>query len=190
MRLEKHQSGRSGPQRYSNIPGVVYPSSSNQPKEGYCPTTGKPYTSPPRWGITTQEAADMLGSGASAARVMLKKNKIPFHLVALEGASPRHYWKKDRVAQLCKNRPPLVDKKAQMGQFLSMNDVVDRVGVGRSTIIRAIQEEKLPSVKVRLMTEQGPQKRCFFRLSDVRKWWNQRRARAKRRSEQEEDLSL
>ncbi len=121
---------------------------------------------------------------------MLKKHKIPFQLVASEGASPRHYWKKDRVIQLSKQRPPLVNQRAQMSQFLSMNDVVDKVGVGRSTIIRAIQEEKLPSLKVRLMTEQGPQKRCFFRLSDVRKWWNQRRAIAKRRAEKEGDTPL
>ncbi len=183
MRSENDKRPSRSRQRYQGVPGVVYPSHELHVKPGYNPHTGQPYTAAPSKGITTQQAAEILGSSASAARVMLKKNKIPYQLVSIDGASPRHYWKKQRVESLSSKRPPLVENSSDMKRFLTMSDVVARSGTARSTVLRAVSDGQLSIVRVRMRTEQGPQKRCFFRLSDVRKWCNKRRAEARRREQ-------
>ncbi len=168
-----------GGKRYFNIPGVIYPKEVIQTRPGLSPENGKPYDVIPPWGITTDQAADILGCSHSAARIMMRRKRITFRLVAQDGRPPRIYWKKDRVEKIANEKEPLVQKDEIAGLLTTM-EAAKALNVGRSTIQRAIKSGKLKPVFLRCQSGQGPRRRCYLRVSDINKLRNHRMARIAR----------
>ncbi len=158
---------------WAKLPGVKYPPTDTRIPEGYNPKTREPYQDVPHGYITTPEAAELLHSGKSAARVKLMRLKMPFVLVQLEGKPPRYYWKKKRVLALSKRIAPLGTPE-MVADMLTTQEVCEVAGVVRSTVYRAIDTGELKKYTYRMLTEQGRQKRTYFTHEDVNAWVEKR----------------
>ncbi len=163
--------------RFYDIPGVVYPKEEITLRPGYSEETGSPFTSPPSWGITTKEAAVILGNGLTATRALLSKSKVRFQWVSRRSGTPLIYWNKKSVERLAKQRLPTLCSRADAQRYLSIGEAASIAEVGHSTIQRAVRAGQLPVLVVRVIVDgRGARKRCFFRRSELQKWVNQRRA--------------
>lgn len=182
--LVKRKLSGVGGKRYFDIPGVVYPDEVLKVKLGHCPKDGLPYSSPPSWGITTEHAAKILGCSSSAARIMLRRKKVYYHMVRCPSCPPIIYWKRDRVERIALEKLPLVPED-QIEQLLTTQQAADLLAVGRSTVQRAMKAQILNPVLVRINSPQGPRKRCFLRRDEVKKWGMHLRAKRLRVLEQQ-----
>ncbi len=146
--------------KWKTIPGVIFPEEESVVTKVVSPKKKRPCAMPPRDYITTKQAADILRSGYNAAQVKLRKREIKSVIVELEGIR-RRFWKKVEVEQLADKEPPYGSWE-DVKDMLSMEEFVSKVGVGRSTVMRAIRAGKLHSIAYRMPTAQGRQKRLFF----------------------------
>lgn len=185
--LVKRKLTGVGGKRYFDIPGVIYPTEVLKVKAGHCPKDGLPYNSPPAWGITTEQAAKILHCSPSAARIMLRRKKVYFHLVKCTTSPPVIYWKKDKVERIADEKLPLVSDDCTSG-LLSTHQAAELLRVGRSTIQRAMKAKILNPIHVRVPSEQGPRKRCFLRRDEVKKWGMHLRAKRLRILEESQDF--
>ncbi|MFI3243672.1 MAG: helix-turn-helix domain-containing protein [Akkermansia sp.] len=176
-----------GGNRYFDIPGVVYPDEVLKVKPGHCPKDGLPYTTPPKWGITTEEAAKILHCSASAARIMLRRKKVCFQLVRCATSPPVIYWKKSKVESIAAAKLPLVDE-ASIANLLTTEEAAKLLRVGRSTIQRAIHDKSLSPIHVRIPSPQGPRKRTFLRRDELKKWCMHLRANRQRALEESQEI--
>lgn len=181
--LVKRKLTGIGGKHYFDIPGVIYPDEVLKVKAGHCPKDGQPYATPPIWGITTDEAAQILGCSSSAARIMLRRKKVFYHLVRSTISPPIIYWKRDRVEKIAQAKLPLVTPE-KIAKLLSTQEAADYLSVGRSTVQRAMKAGILTPIHVRISSPQGPRKRCFLRRDEVKKWGMHLRAERLRELEQ------
>ncbi len=166
-----------GGKRYFDIPGVIYPKETINARPGYSEETGAPYPSPPSWGVTTKDAAQILGNGLTATRSLLRRRKVRFQWVSRVGGAPIVYWNKKRVESIAEERLPMLKTRTESRRLLSITEAAEMAKVGRSTILRAVHAKKLPVIVARFSaTPMGARTRSFFKRADVRKWMNQRRA--------------
>lgn len=181
--LVKRKLTGVGGKHYFDIPGVIYPDEVLKVKPGHNPKDGQPYSSPPVWGITTEEAAKILVCSSSAARIMLRRKKVLYHLVRCPSSPPVTYWKRDRVEKIAQAKLPLVDA-SKIAKLLSTQQAAEYLSVGRSTVQRAMKAGVLTPVHVRINSPQGPRKRSFLRRDEVKKWGMHLRAQRLRLLEQ------
>ncbi len=177
-----------GGKRYFDIPGVVYPKEVLKVKPGCSPKSGLPYTKPPSWGITTEQAAEILGSSASAARIMLRRRRVTFQLVSRNNRPPIVFWHVEAVKKLALSKPPLIslDETSTL-KLLTTEQAANLLKVGRSTIQRAMKAGKLRPVMVRIPSAQGARKRCYLKRSDILKLLRTRYAKLKQGLEEIND---
>ena len=155
-----------GGARLFNIPGVVYPKEMLITKAGFNHKDGKPYTDPPlHWGITTNEAARLLGSTPSAARSWLHRHKIPFRIVCEEGQVMRLFWRKQSVLKHANMRLPVLSQRSE--ELVDSAETLRILGVGRSTLYRYEQRGQLNVVKVRISTSRGMRTCSFYKRAEV-----------------------
>ncbi len=185
-RVKRKLTGIGG-KRYFDIPGVIYPEEVLKVKPGYCPKDGLPYTTAPKWGITTEQAAKILHCSTSAARIMLKRKKVLFHIVRCSTSPPLTYWKKDRVKKIAAEKLPLVTPESTT-KLLTTQQAAELLQIGRSTVQRAINANILNPVHLRVTSIQGPRKRCFLRRDEVKKWGMHLRAKKLRELEASQRL--
>ncbi|MBQ4613929.1 MAG: hypothetical protein IJB31_03265 [Akkermansia sp.] len=145
--------------RYLNIPGVIYPEDAIEVKPGYCPRTGKPYTSAPKWGISTEEASKMLHCTPSAARIHLHKCKIRFHWVQANGKARKIYWDRAQVIQLASENVPISHTRKK--GLLNSAEAMRLLGISRTSLIR-YSNRGLLSILVRRVPS-----RCGLRTSHL-----------------------
>ncbi len=155
--------------KWKAIPGVVYTSPEVVLPEGYNPKTKAPYDVAPKGYISTREAAQILRAGDSAARVKLKKHKIKFIMVKLEGICPRHFWKKADVEQLADKAPPFASAET-VRNLISLAELCQIANVGRSTVLRAMDKGLINAIAYRVLTGQGRQKRLYFTKEEAQKY--------------------
>ncbi len=155
--------------KWRAIPGVVFTNPEVVLTEGYNPKTKTPYDVAPKGYISTREAAEILRAGESAVRVKLKKNKIKFVIVKLEGLCPRHFWKRADVEKLADKAPPLASAET-IKNLISMAELCQIANVGRSTVLRAIDKGLINAIAYRVLTGQGRQKRLYFTKEEAQKY--------------------
>lgn len=166
--LKRKLSGLNGA-RFYDLEGVTYPKEVLRAKRGHDPKTGQPYALPPKWGITTAEAAKILGCSSSAARVMLTRKRVHFHLVSRPQSPPVIYWKCDRVERIAAGKLPLISDE-EAAKMLMTEEAAEYLGVGRTTVRRAMKAKVLHPVLVRVNSPQGPRKRSYLLRGEVKLW--------------------
>ncbi len=171
-----------GGKRYIDIPGVSYPDELFIAKEGHCPLTGRFYEEKQQDGLSTREAAHILRSSLSSARAILHKYKIGYRIVCKDGRPPIIYWNGEEVEDLAEKKPQCISPD-ESPHLMGIVEAANYIGVGRSTIQRAIAKGKLGRVYARVASEKGTRVRCFLRRSEVVKMRQERRAEELRREQ-------
>lgn len=152
--------------RLFDLPGVVYPKEMLITKVGLNHKNGRPYKAAPvNWGITTNEAAAILGCTASSARTWLHRRKVPFRIVGEEGQALRFFWRKERVEALAKERLPVLRKRSQ--SLISSSEALCILGIGRSTLYRYERQGKLSVTKVRKPSPRGLRSCSYYNRAEV-----------------------
>lgn len=151
--------------RLFDLPGVVYPKEMLVVKPGFNRKDGRPYPYVPGWGLTSREAAALLGSTPSATRTWLHRRKVPYRIVGVEGQSLRMYWRKDRVLALARERNPIA---RQCPDTLILTDEARSIlNVGRSTLMRYEQKGRLRVVRMRAPSNKGLRLHSFYERAEV-----------------------
>lgn len=153
--------------RLYNIPGVTYPDEMLHTKRGTSRSSGQPFRKVPAWGISTAAAAEMLGSSCSSARSVLHRHKVGFRRVAVEGAPPCLYWRREQVEALVKQREPAVRQCPK--RMMDSETARSLLGVGRSTLYRYVRKKLLREYRVRLVTEKGARIKTYYLRAEVLK---------------------
>lgn len=151
--------------RLFNIPGVIYPKEILTTKPGFNRKDGRPYRYVPGWGLTSREAAAILGSTPSASRTWLHRRKVPFRIVGEEGQSLRMYWRKDRVLALARERRPIAQKCPE--SLISTEEACSILSVGRSTLMRYEQKGRLRVRRMRAPSNKGLRLHSFYERTEV-----------------------
>lgn len=153
--------------RLFDSPLVKYPDEVLKARRGMDRKTGKPATTVPRWGITTEAAAQMLHSSCSSARAVLHHHKVGYLLVAVEGGQPRLYWRRKQVEALAASRGMIVDKAP--ARMVDSETACKMLGIGRSTLYRYVKRRLLKEKQVRLMTARGTRHKAYYLKAEVAK---------------------
>lgn len=151
--------------RLFDIPGVIYPKEMLIPKVGYNRKNGLPYREIPGWGLSTREAADLLGCTPASARTWLHRRKVPYRLVSDDGLNTRIFWRKDKVLALAKARLPIYHHCPP--SLISSAEALKILGIGRSTLHRYQERGLLSATLVRSPSNKGLRKCCYFRRAEV-----------------------
>lgn len=150
-----------------DMPGVKYPESVLQGRKGSHSRSGKPHGSAPAWGISTRDAAQMLGLSVRSARAMLNRQKAKYRLVAQAGRCACMYWDKRVVERMLAKRMPLVRKVPD--KFCTAKEACYILLVVRSSLSRYVKCGLLKECKLRLATESGVRVLSYFLRAEVRK---------------------
>lgn len=154
--------------RLFDIPGVIYPKEVLVPKPGLNHKDGRPYREVPCWGITSREAATMLGCSPAAARTWLHRRKVPYRIVGEEGQTLRIFWRKERVMSLAETRLPIVHECPE--PLISAVEAMRILHVGRSTLHRYQERGLLKVAKVRHPSDKGVRKCNYFVRKEVEQY--------------------
>lgn len=153
--------------RLYDIPGVIYPKDMLVAPKGTRLANGKPFTEPPSWGITTEEAAKLLSCTPAAARLSLQRRKVRSCRVMEPHAVLRLYWDRREVEDLARERLPIVTRIP--AKMMSSDEAVKCLHTSRSTLYRYVRRKLLKEYQVRLMTPAGTRKVSYYLKAEVRK---------------------
>ena len=152
--------------RLIEMAGVEYPERVLRARPGYERGSGAAYREAPPWGISTRQAARLLGCSDAAAREYLHRHKVRFRVVAEPGRPCCNYWQRAAVLALVKERGEIVKRNPE--RLMGMEEALAVLGVGRSTLQRYVRSGMLRQVKLRLLTGRGLKERVYFLPGKVR----------------------
>ena len=170
-----------------DMPGVKYPESVLLGRKGTRAQNGKPHAEAPKWGISTRDAARMLGVSVRSARTMLNRQKAKYRLVTQSGRCACMYWDRRVVERMLAKRMPLVRKVPE--KLCTAKEACYILLVARSSLSRYVKSGLLTEYKLRLVTESGVRALSYFMRAEVRKLAARRNsARLRAESAQRERL--
>lgn len=148
--------------RLYDIQGLVYPTEMlrDEPVE-------KVVAAAPEWGISSVEAAAILGCTSSSARFKLNKFGVEKVKVSRVGKPPIYYWHREQVEALAAAQRREVRQVSE--RFMDAHEVGLFLGISRSTIYRYVQSGVLTAHPVRHRTDTGIRLKHFFMRDDVRR---------------------
>lgn len=165
-----------------DMPGVIYPPEVLTGKGGWERRRGRIFREAPEWGITSGEAARLLGCTTSAVRCTLNRHRVKCRKVLDADNILRLYWHREQVEDLAKRRAPIVD--AQPKKLISVQEALKILGVSRSSLHRYSRKGMLAEVKVRYSSPgHGLRLKSFYIRSETIKL--QRHLKAMREKEAE-----
>lgn len=153
--------------RLYDIPGVYYPKEMLEAPKERMQQSGTPYTTVPKWGISTKEAAALLQCTPAAARMNLQKRRVRYRLVREPGKVPCLYWDSATVTRMAGARLPVVVRIP--AKMFTAEQASALLGISRSTLYRYVQKKRLKEYKVRLKTVLGTRKVTYYLKAEVRK---------------------
>lgn len=153
--------------RLYDIPGVIYPKEILQAAKGREQSSGKPYTKPPAWGVTTREAAKLLSCTPAAARMAMQRRKVRYRMVKEPGNVPRLYWNRKEIERMAEARLPIVTRIP--AKTLTAEQACALLHICRSSLHRYARKGRIRERSVRLMTKDGTRKMCLYIKADVKK---------------------
>lgn len=158
----------AGGVRLIDMPGVVYPREVIAGRKGWDRRSGRPYTKVPEWGISSREAARLMGCTLASARATLSRHKVRRRKVQGDDKVMRLYWKKEQVMALVESRAPLADKRPP--KLITVPEALAILKVARSSLYRYVQRGRLREVKMRFSSPQrGARVKSLFVRAEVRK---------------------
>ncbi|MBR5875926.1 MAG: hypothetical protein IKZ10_03720 [Akkermansia sp.] len=122
---------------------------------------------PPAWGISTAEAAEILGCRPSSARDVMDKLEVRKQKVRREGLPPTWYWDKRQVETVAAARRD--ELRNIPARYMSAHEVSIYLGISRSTLFRYVRAGLLIAYSVRHRSEHGLRIKQFFLRDDVRR---------------------
>lgn len=153
--------------RLINMPGVIYPEEVLHGPRGAVTGSGKAHDKIPRWGVTSRQAAEMLGVTVRSARAILSRSNSKCQLVALPGEVACMYWDRRAVARLVAKRLPLVRKVPE--KLCPAREACYILLISRSTLYRYVRRGLLKEYRMRHATETGVRVVTYYLRADVRK---------------------
>lgn len=169
------------------MPGVIYPEAVLNGRKGVDHRSGKPHEQPPEWGISTQEASEMLGISKRATRALLNRHKSECCLVSRSGRCACLYWERKVVERVLARRMPMVCKEPE--KLCSADEACFILLVARSTLSRYVKQGLLREYRVRHASANGVRILSRFLRSDVRQLAARRKAaRARAEVQRREQL--
>lgn len=152
--------------RLIDMPGVTYPESVLSGRRGTDSTSGKPHARPPDWGVSTREAASMLGISSRATRALLTRHKSECCLVSRPGRCACMYWDRRVVERVLSRRLPLVSKPPE--KLCSSSEACYILVVSRSSLSRYVKQGLLREFRVRIATPTGIRVMACYKRSEVK----------------------
>lgn len=148
--------------RLFDIQGLVYPDEvlHERPQE-------QTVNQAPAWGISTVEAAMVLGCRPSSARCKLSRFGVRKIKVTRAGKPPILYWHKQQVEDIAAAQPREVRRIPD--RYLDAHAVAALLEVSRSTLFRYVKSGVLKAYSVRHRANQGIRLKHFFLRDDVRR---------------------
>ncbi len=161
-------------QKYKDFEGVKYPDPPKQFRKGYDPETGMPYTKPFHGYFSTQQAAEKLNIGISAARRRLQRHKVRFIIVQYNKQGACYYWYGKDIDKISvRDRPILEETEAR--ELLTHAEVCEMLGVVNSELFRICSSGALARGVYRVKTPQGLPRRALYKPEDVKAYDDWRR---------------
>lgn len=148
--------------RLFDIQGLVYPDEvlHEKPQE-------EVLSAPPVWGISTTEAAGILGCCTSSVRSRLSRLGVRKNKVKRAGKPPILYWHRKQVEDIAASRPSEVSCISE--RFLDAHTVSQMLEISRSTLFRYVRDGILKAYTVRYRSHVGIRLKHFFLRDDVRR---------------------
>lgn len=153
--------------RLIDMPGVKYPDDVLNGRKGADPATGKPHEEAPPWGVSTREAAEMLGISVRSTRALLNRHRSLYQLVARPGSCACMFWERKVVEGLLQKRLPLVQKVPD--RLCTAHEACCILFVVRSSLSRYVQCRLLKEYLVRHVTRAGTRTLSYYLRSEVQK---------------------
>lgn len=153
--------------RLLDHPGITYPESILKAAPGMHPQTGKPYSKPPAHTISSAQAAALLGTCVSSARMRLHHHKVRFYYVR-QGYSPvTAYWSRRKVQEL-------VDKAAREAHdaprgMVGWRQALEMLPCSRASLQRHAMLGRVRVRRLRMQTASGKQTVCFYSVADLKR---------------------
>lgn len=171
-----------GGARLIDMPGVRYPEEILTGRKGTDSRSGLPHASPPHWGVSTREAAGMLGISERATRALLTRHKSNYCLVTRPGRCACMYWDRSVVERVLAKRVPMVCKEPE--KLCSVGEACMLLVISRSSLSRYVKRGFLKEYRVRHATESGVRMQSFYLRAEVRQLAARRHAAQVRAEEQ------
>lgn len=165
QRLRRTLRGAGGVRLY-DIPGVIYPPEMLEEPSKTPPGQDKLQTQAPPWGVSTQEAAQMLGLSLSGTRSLLQRKRVRYMAVGTQLQNARLYWHREEVARLCTRAMPRVHSRPE--HTYSAAEVCQVLQIGRSSLYRYVRRYKLKEIRVKLLTQGHLRRKYFYLQSEIR----------------------
>ena len=153
--------------RLLDYPGLTYPDSVLKAAPGMHPQTGKPYSRQPANTVSSAQAAAMLGTCVSSARMRLHHHKVRFYFVQLGTSHTTLYWSRRKVQELV----DAAAKKARSAPrgMVGWRQAVEMLPCTRSTLNRHVKRGRVRIRRLRMATVSGMQTLCFYNVADLKK---------------------
>lgn len=152
--------------RLYDHPGIRYPKELFVVRRGMNRRNGRPFTDNNDWGVTSREAGRMMGCTAAAARVWLRRRRVPYRFVKSPGCVTTLYWSKARVAALVDSRLPITSRSAT-SSLITTAEALRILGVSRSSLYRYQIRGLLRAKYVRSLSSRGLRKCIHYYRSEV-----------------------
>lgn len=169
-----------GGARLIDMPGVIYPEDMLHGPRGSDTMSGRAHSVPPEWGISTRQAADMLGVSVRTVRALLNRHKARYCLVSQPKGSACMYWEKKVISRLLANRAPLVQKIPE--KLCSAKEACCLLEIARSSLFRYVKQGVLREYKIRHASDTGVRQQAYYLRADVRRLAARRNAARARAS--------
>lgn len=153
--------------RLIDMPGVKYPDYMLQFRKGTAQNCGKPYKAPPEPGVSSRQAADMLGVTVRSARALLNRRQARHWLVEQAGKPACLYWERREVEQMLNQRMPLIREIPE--RFCSSREACLILRVTRTSLMRYAKRRLLKEYQFRHISATGVRRASFFRRAEVRR---------------------
>lgn len=153
--------------RLIDMPGVKYPDYMFQFRKGTAQNCGKPYKVPPEPGVSSRQAADMLGVTVRSARAMLNRRQARHWLVEQRGQPACLYWERRAVEQMLNQRMPLIREIPE--RFCAAREACQILRVTRTSLMRYTKRRLLKEYQFRHVSASGVRRASFFRRAEVRR---------------------
>ncbi len=157
----------AGGMRLIDMPGIIYPENVLRPRQGIASNGAKVCHVPPKSGISSRQAAAMLGITVRAARAMLNRWHVKNWLVEQDGQSSCLYWDRRVVEQMINRRMPLVNTVPE--KYCSSKEACFILLISRSTLGRYVSQGLLKEYQFRRVSQIGVRLGAFYRRADVRR---------------------
>ena len=122
----------------------------------------------PEWGISTNEAAALLGCKSSSARELMDKFEVRKVKVRRRCLPPTLYWDKSQVEAIAASRPSVLREIPLI--YMSAHEVCEYLRISRSTLYRYVRHGLLEVHPVYFRSAQHTCLKHLFLRADIKRF--------------------